>query len=87
MILGRMSGRGEWLPWRRDWTKKPDLWKVYVAYAVVAALLGCFYLAAGNLLFGFLWLVLAVFWVFVTRYVRRKSRLGPQLRHGDHQPD
>lgn len=81
-----MSGRGEWLPWRRDWTKNPNAWKVYVAYAVVAALLGCFYLAAGNL-FGILWLVLAVVWVFVTLYVRRKSRLGPQLGQGDCQPD
>lgn len=85
-ILERVSGRSEWLPWRRDWSRYPNTWKVYVAYAVVAALLGCFYLAAGNLI-GLAWLALAVVWVFVTRYVRRKSRLGPQLRPGDHQPD
>lgn len=85
-ILGRVGGRSEWLPWRRDWSRYPNTWKVYVAYAVVAAVLGCLYLAAGNPV-GIAWLGLAVMWAFVTVYVRRKSRLGPQLGQRDRQPD
>lgn len=81
-----MTDRGEWLPWRRDWSKNPDGWKVYAAYGVVAALLGCFSLAGGSL-FGIAWLALAVVWAFVTVYVRRRSRPDSQLERGDHQQD
>ena len=81
-----MAGHGEWLPWRRDWSRYPNTWKVYVGYAVVAAVLGCFYLATGSLI-GIAWLALAVVWTFATRYVRRRSRPGPSRGQSDHQPD
>ena len=71
---GRVS---EWLPWRRDWSKNPDGWKLYLAYGVVAAVIGFFYLARGSL-FGIAWLALAVVWALVTVYVRRRS--GPGRR-------
>lgn len=80
-----MSGRGEWLPWRRDWSKTPNVWKVYVAYSVLFGLVAVFYLAAGKLI-GLFWVALALTWVFITSYVRRRSRPGPQPGKNDHQP-
>lgn len=79
MILVRVS---EWLPWRRDWSKNPTVWKGFAAYGVVAALIGCFYLVRGNR-YGLAWLALAVVWAFATVYVRRRNRLGK----GAQQPD
>jgi hypothetical protein len=73
VILGLVSGRGEW-PWRRDWSTTPNTWRLYAVWAAVCLVLGGFYLVRGNL-FGVLWLVLAAAWVFVTLWVRRRSRL------------
>ena len=77
MILGLVSGRGEW-PWRRDWSKTPNTWKLCAVCAAACFVVGGFYLTRGNLI-GVLWLVLAGAWVFVTLWVRRRSR--PRLPH------
>lgn len=61
------------------------MWKVYVGYCVVFGLIGVVYLVGGNLI-GIAWLALAAAWVFLTGYVRRRSRtqrIGP----GDRQKD
>lgn len=74
------------MPWRRDWAKTPNAWKVYVAYSILFGLIGVVYLAGGKLI-GIVWLALAVAWALITGYVRRKSRLHPQVGEGDRQPD
>jgi hypothetical protein len=83
-ILRDVSGRGEWLPWRRDWSKTPNAWKVYVAYSVLFAVIAAVYLAAGRLI-GIFWLALAITWAVLTGFVRSRSRPGPQRRNGNDQ--
>ena len=85
MILGLVSGRGEW-PWRRDWSQTPNTWKVYAVWAVVNFVLGGLYLVRGNLI-GVCWLVLAVAWAAMTLWVRSRSRPGLRHQQGDDQPD
>lgn len=77
-----MSGGADWLPWRRDWSQYPNVWKVYVAYTVVFAAAAAFYLADGRL-FGVFWVGLAVVMLVVTRYVYRWSRPGRSGGRGD----
>ena len=84
-ILPVVSGRGEWLPWRRDWSKTPNVWKVYVAYSVLFAMIAALYLAGGRI-FGIFWLALAITWAMIAGLIRNRSRSGSQRRDGDDQP-
>jgi hypothetical protein len=79
-----VSGGPNWLPWRRDWSRYPNVWKVYVAYTVVFVAAAAFYLAAGSL-FGVFWVCLAVATAFLTRFVYRRSRPG-WLASGNDEP-
>jgi hypothetical protein len=76
-----VSGGASWLPWRRDWSRYPNVWKVYVAYTALFAVTAVVYLADGRL-FGLFWVGLAVATLVVTRYVYRWSPPGR-----DNQPD
>ena len=81
-ILHVVNGGANWLPWRRDWSQYPNVWKVYVAYTVLFAATAAFYLADGKII-GVFWIGLAVAMVVVTRYVYRKSRPGQSDSHDD----
>jgi hypothetical protein len=65
--------RGDWLPWRRDWSKYPNAWKTYRAGAVAFAVLAAFFLALGDEV-GVGYLVLAVVLGILARYSFRHSR-------------
>jgi hypothetical protein len=80
-----VSGGPGWLPWRRDWSRYPNVWKVYVAYTALFVATAAFYLAAGSLI-GVFWVCLALATAFVTRYVYRNSRPG-QPAGDDSRPD
>jgi hypothetical protein len=67
--------RGDWLPWRRDWSKYPNAWKTYLTGAVAFAVLGVTYLVLrGEVGVGYL--VLAAVLGILARYSFRHSRLG-----------
>ena len=68
-----MSGGRDWLPWRRDWSQYPNVWKVYLAYTVVFAAAAAYYLAAGSP-FGIFWVGLTLATLLITRSVYRRSR-------------
>lgn len=85
MILACVSGRGEWLPWRRDWSKNPDAWKAYVAYSIVFAVIAAVYLAAGSWI-GIFWLAFAITWAVITGVARSRSRSDARRRDGGDQP-
>jgi hypothetical protein len=80
-----VSGGADWLPWRRDWSQHPNVWKVYVAYTALFVATAAVYLADGRL-FGLFWVGLALVMLVVTRYVYLRSRPGRLGTHDD-QPD
>jgi hypothetical protein len=68
--------RVDWLPWRRDWSQHPTVWRAYVAYALVGAVAATYYFAAGRL-FGVFWAALTVASLAMSRYVYLRSRPAP----------
>ncbi len=83
-ILGPVS-RGEWLPWRRDWSKYPNAWKTYLVGSVAFGVLSVTYLLLRDDV-GLGYLVLASVLGVLSRYSFRKSRLGAPPEQRDPQP-
>lgn len=79
-----MSGRDEWLPWRRDWSKYRNFWKVYAAFAVLFSAVAILYLATGNL-FGLYYVTLGAIWALFALFARGRSRSAAEFGQGDDQ--
>ncbi len=83
-ILAGVS-RGDWLPWRRDWSKYPNAWKTYLAGSVAFTVLGAVYVMVRDEV-GVGYLVLAAVLGFLAHYSFRHSRLGTRPEESDRQP-